>query len=131
MFQKEVALRIIGNEKTSNYSRIGIITKARFEILDHFHISKNCFYPKPKVDSTLIVLKPIINSDVKFKKIENLEKITSIFFSNKRKMINKNLKKIVPKYLSIKNLKNINPKSRPEELTAKNYFDITENYEKL
>ena len=46
-------------------------------------------------------------------------------------MINKNLKKIVPKYLSIKNLKNINPKSRPEELTAKNYFDITENYEKL
>ena len=29
------------------------------------------------------------------KNIKNLEKITNIFFSNKRKMINKNIKKII------------------------------------
>ena len=56
--------------------------------------------------------------------MEKLEKITNIFFSNKRKMINKNLKKV----LSGKKLKfisNLDVKIRPENVSPEMYYKIT------
>ena len=63
------------------------------------------------------------------KKIENLEKITNIFFSNKRKMINKNFKKIFSD-AEAKNFPEIKLNSRPSEIKPYTYFKITEFFEK-
>jgi 16S rRNA (adenine1518-N6/adenine1519-N6)-dimethyltransferase len=94
MFQKEVAEKILACEKTSLFGRITIISNWRLKIKDHFHVSRNCFFPKPNVDSTVLVFEPIINKKYRIKDLENLEKITRIFFSSKRKMINKAFAKI-------------------------------------
>ena len=94
MFQKEVGEKIIANLGDKNYSRLSIITKFRFKVLNYFYVSKNCFFPKPKVDSIVIEFQPIIRNDINFKSIKSLEFITNIFFSNKRKMINKTFKKL-------------------------------------
>ena len=59
MFQKEVGQKIIANFKTKNYSRLSILTKSRLKILKYFYVSKNCFFPKPKVDSIIIEFEPI------------------------------------------------------------------------
>ena len=48
-------------------------------------MSKNCFFPKPKVDSIVIEFQFIKRKDINFKSIKSLEYITNIFFSNKRK----------------------------------------------
>ena len=58
MFQKEVGEKVISDNKSKNYSRLGILTKLRLSIKDKFLISRNCFFPKPKVDSMLIVFEP-------------------------------------------------------------------------
>ena len=59
MFQKEVAEKIIANFKDKkNYGRLRIISNLRLQVLEYFHVSRNCFFPKPKVDSTVIVFKP-------------------------------------------------------------------------
>ncbi len=131
MFQKEVAQRIMSKKGTNNYGRLSIITKARLSVIDHFNISKNCFFPKPKIDSTVIIFKPIINQSVKFKNIETLEKITNIFFSNRRKMINKSLKKLLPENIIKKNLNDIDGKLRPQELTYVNFFEIAKYFEEI
>ncbi len=131
MFQKEVAQRIMSQIGTNSYGRLSIITNARLKVIDHFNISKNCFFPKPKIDSTVIIFKPMINPSVKFKDIESLEKITNIFFSNRRKMINKSLKKILPKYIIEKNLNNIDTKLRPQELSFLNFFEIAKYFEEF
>ena len=47
----------------------------------------------------VIHFKPLKINNFKIKNIKNLEKITNILFSNKRKMINKNIKKIFKKKL--------------------------------
>ena len=129
MFQKEVADKILAKYNTPNYGRLAIITSARLKITNHFNISPNSFYPVPKVKSTVLVFEPIINKDFKVKKIENLEKISHIFFSRKRKMVNKAFNELFKNPLSIAKKINIDLNLRPSELTENEYFKITEMFE--
>ena len=94
MFQKEVADKILAKYKTSNYGRLSIITAARLKINSFFNVSPNSFYPVPKVKSTVLVFEPIVNKNNNIQNLENLEKVSHIFFSRKRKMINKGFNKL-------------------------------------
>ena len=129
MFQKEMAERIIGKQGTSKYGRLSILTNYRLKVVNKFVISPNCFNPKPKIDSMVLQLNPNDKIKNKIKKIENLEKITNIFFSSKRKMINKSIKKIFKMSNKINSINNIDFKSRPSDLTPEKYYEITELYE--
>ena len=130
MFQKEVGEKIIASMGNSNYSRLSIITKSRFKILSFFYVSKNCFFPMPKVDSIVIEFQPVKRSDTNFKSIKSLEYITNIFFSNKRKMINKTFKKLkIENNKFIENEK-IDLTLRPEKVSESLFYKITEFYEK-
>ena len=129
MFQKEVADKILAKYNTSNYGRLSVVTAARLKITNRFNISPNSFYPVPKVKSTVLVFEPIVNKDFKVQNIENLEKISHIFFSRKRKMINKGLGKLFKKPSEIAEQININLNLRPSEITEKEYFKITEFFE--
>ena len=130
MFQKEVAERILAKHNSSQYGRLSIMTNWRLKITDSFRVSKNCFYPKPKVDSTIIVFEPVVNKIYKIKNINNLEKITQIFFSRKRKMINKGFSKLFKNSLFFSKKLNIDLTLRPSQISRDHYFKITECYEK-
>ena len=130
MFQKEMADRIIGTFNTPKYGRLSILTNYRLEIIKRFNVSPNCFFPKPKITSSILFLRPKKKVFNDIKHIENLEKITNIFFSNKRKMINKSIKKIFNKdKLSL--IKDLDLESRPADLKPEKYYEITELYEKM
>ena len=77
----------------------------------------------------VIQLKPRLNKEFIIKKIKNLEKITNIFFSNKRKMINKNIKKVLDEN-QINMVSQLNLKMRPAEIKPDIYYKITELIEK-
>ena len=128
MFQKEMAARIIGKYGTPEYGRLSILTNYKLNILSKFNVSPNCFFPKPKVDSTVLLFKPKNKIKEKIKNIESLEKVTNILFSNKRKMINKNIKKILKKD-QLQLVDNLNLKSRPSDLKPEKYYKITELFE--
>ena len=128
MFQKELGDKIIGKFSSSNYGRLSILSNYRLDVSNKFLVSPSCFFPKPKVNSLVIHFTPKkITPSIKY--IKNLEKITNIFFSNKRKMINKNLKKLL-KEKEIKKIKGINLNSRPSEIKPEIYYKITELLEK-
>ena len=131
MFQKEVADRITAKTHTKEFSRLTVLANWRLEIKKHFVISKNCFFPKPKINSTLLSFKPKKSNLINLKNSQNLEKVTRILFSNRRKMINKNFKKLFKDKLHlVKNL-DIDLNKRPEELSNETYYKITAEYEKL
>ena len=121
MFQKEVAEKIIGK----SFGRLTVITNYRLKLSNKFNVSPNCFYPKPKITSSVLHLSPIKKENNKIKNLDNLEMITNIFFSNRRKMIKKNYKKILGK----KRIKNLNLNLRPSDLKSEIYYKITELYE--
>ncbi len=130
MFQKEVADRILAKPNTKNFGRISILANLKFDMINNFSISKKCFFPEPKVDSKIIVFKPKDKINFNISNIENLEKITQIFFSSKRKMINKAFIKIFKNHKEISKILNLNLSSRPSELSYDTYYKITELYEK-
>ncbi len=128
MFQRELGEKIICKYPSKKYGRISILTDYRLDILNKFHISPNCFFPKPKVNSMIIHFYPK-KKILKKININNLEKVTNIFFSNKRKMINKNIKKIIS-YEKIKSIPDLSIKLRPAEIRPEIYYRITELFEK-
>ncbi len=130
MFQKDVAERIIANTNTKAYSRLSVISNWKLKIIKHFDISKNCFYPKPKVESSILSFVPETNY-VKFQNAKNLETVTRVFFSQKRKMINKPFKKLFNNNNEILNRLKINLNLRPGNLSKEIYFKITKEYENL
>ena len=127
MFQKELAEKIIGKFPSRNYGRLSIISNFRLKIMKKFLISSNCFFPKPKINSMIIHFQPYKNNFFKIKNIKTLENITKILFSNKRKMINKNIKKILNNN-EINKLK-IKINLRPADLNPEIYYKISEVYE--
>jgi 16S rRNA (adenine1518-N6/adenine1519-N6)-dimethyltransferase len=128
MFQKELGEKILGKFPSANYGRLSILTSYRLKILKKFLVSPSCFLPKPKVTSLVIHFKPQLSTII-LKDISNLEKITNIIFSNKRKMINKNIKKVLSKK-DISLINNLKLNLRPAEIEPEIFYNIAKLYEK-
>ena len=129
MFQKELADKITGKYTSADYGRISIISNYRLKVFRKFNISPNCFTPKPKVTSTLLHFHPKNKNKIKIKNVSNLEKITNILFSERRKMVNKNIKKILTEK-EIDQISGLEIDSRPSQLNPDIYYKITEFFEK-
>ena len=130
MFQKEVANRIIAKINSKDYGRLSIISNWKLNIKKEFDINPKSFFPKPKVDSTLLSFVPR-KDFFHIKKPANLEKITRIFFNQRRKMIKNPLRQIFKDPDQIAEKLKLNINLRPQNLSPKNYFDITKEYENL
>ena len=130
MFQKEVAERILARVNSSEYSRITILSKWKFDIKKVIDVKPNSFFPRPKVHSTVLEFAPKENVH-KIKDPKNLEKITKIFFNQRRKMIKK------PISILFKNVQfdykkfNISPTDRPQNIDINKYLRIVNEYEAL
>ena len=130
MFQKEVADRIVSKVNTSNYGRLSILLNWKMDIVKIFDISPNCFFPKPKVYSSLIHFTPK-KKYFKINNSKNLEIITRIFFNQKRKMIKNPLRQLFSNSQEISNKLKLDLNLRPQNLSLQTYCNITREYEKL
>ena len=130
MFQKEVADRIISGHNSSEYGRLSIISNWKLNIKKIIDIKPTSFTPIPKVDSTLLVFEPKKNF-FKLKKAQSLEKITKIFFNQRRKKIKKPMKMIFNNSENIAEKLNIDLNLRPQNLNLETYYKIAEEFEKL
>ena len=130
MFQKEVADRILAKTNSRNYGRLSIISNWRLNIKKEFNISPQCFFPKPKVDSTLLSFVPK-KEFYYIKNPGNLEKITRIFFNQRRKMIKKPFNQIFKNAKEVANKFDIDLNLRPQNLKPETYYKLVKEYENL
>ena len=130
MFQKEVADRIISNFNTSNYGRLSILSNWKLNVKKICDIGPSCFSPRPKVDSSLLHFTPKDNW-VKIKDPKNIEKVTRIFFSHRRKMLKKPYNQLFNGDQKVLDQLNISLNLRPQNLNFDTYYKLTSEYEKL
>tara|TARA_B110000438_G_C15794608_1_gene642301 strand:+ start:590 stop:1378 length:789 start_codon:yes stop_codon:yes gene_type:complete len=130
MFQKEVANRIIAKSNTSNYGRLSILSHWKLNIEKIMDISPKCFFPRPKVDSTLLVFSPKKNF-FELQDSKNLEMITRVFFNQRRKMIKKPFNQIFNNPYKISEKFNIDLNLRPQNIEPELYYKLTKEYEDL
>ena len=128
MFQKEVADRIIAETNTKNYGRLSIISNWKMKIEKVIDIEPTSFSPAPKVKSTLLVFIPKKKYHT-IKDPKNLEHVTNIFFSQRRKMIKKPLKFLFNNFEEVSKKLSMDLKLRPQNLDHKTYYKICELYE--
>ena len=130
MFQKEVADRIIANYNNSNYGRLSILANWKLIVKKICDIKPYSFAPRPKIDSSLLIFAPRKNF-YKLKNSKNLEKITRIFFNNRRKMIKKPFNQIFNGDVRILEKLKIDLNLRPQNLNIETYYKLTREYENL
>tara|TARA_B100000035_G_scaffold296775_1_gene288988 strand:- start:631 stop:1416 length:786 start_codon:yes stop_codon:yes gene_type:complete len=130
MFQKEVADRIIAKFNSSNYGRLSIISNWKLNIKKICDIKPAAFFPKPKVDSSLLFFSPKTNF-LKINDPNNLEKVTRIFFNQRRKMIKKPFNQLFNGNQDILDKLNIDLNLRPQNLNLDTYYKLAYEYENL
>ena len=130
MFQKEVADRIIANFNKSTYGRLSILSNWKLNIKKIIDIKPQSFSPRPKIDSSLLFFTPKENF-FELKNPKNLEKITRIFFSQRRKMLKKPFNQVFTNGKEVAEKFGIDLNLRPQNLEPETYFKLVKEYEDL
>ena len=88
MFQKEFALRLIDKKLNS----LNSLVQCFYDTKKVFDVSKNCFRPSPKVNSSVLFFRKIEKPLLLNSEIENFISFKQKVFSFKRKSLNNSLK---------------------------------------
>jgi 16S rRNA (adenine1518-N6/adenine1519-N6)-dimethyltransferase len=129
LIQKEVAERILAKDKKAKMSLLALMSHLACSDLKIIHkVSPTSFYPSPKVDSAIIKLIPRSPAERINKwgiDPEVVMKIAKLGFTHPRKLLCRNLGIKIEVWDEITTKLHINPKARPEELTASQWVELT------
>ena len=134
MVQSDFANRLIAKPNTENYSTLTLFANFMSDIKFEYNVSKEVFYPKPNVESSVI---SIIPKKVNFEILNIFKSVSKTLFHNRRKNIKNNF--INSPYINIEKEKideildkaNIDKNDRGESLSleeVKNLSNIIKEY---
>ncbi len=92
MFQKEVAERIAAHPGTKSYGVLSVLSQAYTEVKIEFHVSRNLFTPRPKVDSAVVSLRVLERPRVDIEDEAFFRKVVKSAFGTRRKTLLNSLK---------------------------------------
>lgn len=100
MLQKEVAQRLVAKPHTKDYGITSVALQLVGKVSKLFDVSPNCFYPKPKITSSIIEIEFYQNNNLNdFDKILLLIKNA---FSQRRKVLKNSLKSYINQQFNVK-----------------------------
>jgi len=131
MIQKEVADRLAAQPGTRAYGTISIFTQLYCEVKKQLTVTKDNFYPRPKVDSEIVAFavrdKPLVAvNDERF-----FEKLVRASFLRRRKTLLNALKATdyfnrgKDRILEALNALDIDPQRRPETLSISEFSKLS------
>jgi 16S rRNA (adenine1518-N6/adenine1519-N6)-dimethyltransferase len=119
MVQKEIADRLTASPRNKEYGILTVLIGSKTEIYPMFNVSSKNFFPKPKVDSTVLkLLFKEKNEDVFDEDLFRL--IIRQSFNTRRKMLHNSLKRILNSDI-LNKISSIPLTARPEELTIADF----------
>ena len=84
MLQKEAAERFVADGGTGDFSPISVFVSQAYDVAAKYKVSASCFYPRPAVDSVLLVLS---RKEEPFVFAPKTKQIIRYAFSKRRKQI--------------------------------------------
>ncbi len=125
MYQKEFARRMAAKAGADDYSRLSVGVYYRADCRVLFNVPKGAFYPQPKVDSSVVLLKPLNEPRFKVQSEKTFHKVTDLLFQHRRKMVRASLRMEWPDRLKDARLVKYLEK-RPEVLTPEEIGEISD-----
>ena len=126
MMQKEVAERLEAQSGSKDYGPLTISVQTEMKVKLALQVGRNSFMPRPKVDSSVVVLTPLKEKPA----IEDRKHFiwaVKMCFSQRRKTLNNNLKSLLPDKTKRDELiteLGVEPRIRPEDLTIEQFIKI-------
>lgn len=126
MMQKEVAERLEAQSGSKDYGPLTISVQTEMKVKLALQVGRNSFMPRPKVDSSVVVLTPLKEKPA----IEDRKHfiwVVKMCFSQRRKTLNNNLKSLLPDKTKRDKLiteLGVDPRIRPEDLTIEQFIKI-------
>ncbi|MDK6502050.1 16S rRNA (adenine(1518)-N(6)/adenine(1519)-N(6))-dimethyltransferase RsmA [Lactobacillus crispatus] len=126
MMQKEVAERLEAQPGSKDYGPLTISVQTEMKVKLALQVGRNSFMPRPKVDSSVVVLTPLKEKPA----IEDRKHfiwVVKMCFSQRRKTLNNNLKSLLPDKTKRDELITelcVEPRIRPEDLTIEQFIKI-------
>lgn len=126
MMQKEVAERLEAQSGSKDYGPLTISVQTEMKVKLALQVGRNSFMPRPKVDSSVVVLTPLKEKPA----IEDRKHfiwVVKMCFSQRRKTLNNNLKSLLPDKTKRDELiaeLGVEPRIRPEDLTIEQFIKI-------
>ena len=130
MLQKEVVDRLVAVPGTRDYGSLSVFVQFYCEVERILEVSKESFSPKPKIDSSVIKLTPLITPKVQVDNLKTFFTVVNASFLHKRKMLKNNLtdwENLFQSNNGKTELAGINLSRRGETLTVED-FAILSNY---
>ena len=119
MVQSDFANRLIAKPNTEDYSALTLFANFMSEIKLEYNVSKEVFYPKPNVESSII---SIIPKNIDFEILNIFKSVSKTLFHNRRKNIKNNF--INSPYINIE-------KNKIDEILEKANIDKNDRGESL
>lgn len=91
MLQAEVVERIVATHGDSEYSRLSVMLQSKYHMENVLDVPPECFDPPPKVDSAIVKMIPRQDLQLNPNEYQALEKIVSMAFAQRRKVLRNNL----------------------------------------
>ncbi len=91
LLQREVVERLAAPTGTKDYGRLTIFVSLHFEVVRHFDIPPEAFFPRPKVTSTFFSLVPKPQAPATDELRQWIGLVSAGLFSQRRKMMRKSL----------------------------------------
>lgn len=126
--QQEVAERIVNQDE--KMSLLSLSVQLYGEARMASQIPAECFYPKPKVDSSVLIIDVDDQPKLSDERIHSLFKLAHAAFNQKRKMLRSSLKPMlgggVDVVSGVLDRAGIDPRQRPESLSLEDWIRLTE-----
>jgi 16S rRNA (adenine1518-N6/adenine1519-N6)-dimethyltransferase len=125
--QAEVAHRLVARAGESDYGILSLLVQLRYEALDRFKISADCFFPPPEVDSVCVTLQRRPQPLLPFELQPIFEQLVKVGFSQRRKMMLKLLKQLRPadRLAAAFEHEGLSPQVRAERVSLEQFVNLT------
>jgi 16S rRNA (adenine1518-N6/adenine1519-N6)-dimethyltransferase len=124
MLQKEVVERMVAAPDTEEYGRLSVMLQYRFAMTLLFRVPPGAFTPAPKVDSAVVLMKPLPADRPRARDEELFAKIVMAAFSQRRKMLRSALRALVSADIFAR--AGIDPQRRGETLSVAEFIALTD-----
>lgn len=125
MVQKEVADRFVAVPRTKDYGVLGLMLQERWQPTAIKTVGPSLFHPRPAVDSTIVRFDPRPADQLPLHSGEVFETVVKQGFSRRRKQLHNNLSLDGEHWARVAGELSLNPSVRAEELTLREWVELS------
>src|SRR4029078_1541132 len=95
LLQKEVVERMVAEPASAEYGRLSVMLQYRFAMADLLHVPPGAFTPPPKVDSAVVLMRPLGSDRTRAKDEALFARIVAAAFEQRRKTLRNAVRALV------------------------------------